>query len=89
MMNPASEFNEKGTREKKDGDVILEEKTSLPLELDPNDTIKADEENLPYAEEDWEDPEQREIPKSTRRDLPLTMQTHQSNRERPAKKYNH
>ena len=36
---------------------------SPPLDLDPNEVIEADEETLPYAEEDWQDPEQMEAPR--------------------------
>ena len=43
---------------------------------------------LHHAEEDWEDPEQREDPKNIEPDLPFSMQTRQSDPERPAKKYN-
>ena len=53
MMDPACEVNEKGTREKNDGNKVVEEVTSPPLDMDPNEVIEADEETLPYAEEDW------------------------------------
>ena len=36
MMDPASEFNEKGTIEKNDRNEILEKVTSPPLDQDPN-----------------------------------------------------
>ena len=62
MMDPACEVNEKGTREKNDGNEILEEGTNTPLDLDPNEVIEADDETLPYAEEDWQDPEQTKVP---------------------------
>ena len=88
MMDPACEVNEKGTREKNDGNEVIEEGTSTPLDLDPNDVIEADDENLPYAEEDWQDPEQREVPKSLEPDLPFTIQTRQNDRTRSKKKYN-
>ena len=52
MMDPACEVNEKGTREKNNENEGLEEGTSPPLDLDPCETIEADEETLPYAEED-------------------------------------
>ena len=51
MMDPACEVNEKVTREKNENEA-LEEETSPPLDLDPYETIEADEETLPYAEED-------------------------------------
>ena len=37
--------------------------------------IEADEETLPYAEEDWQDPEQIEIPQNLEPDLSFTIQT--------------
>ena len=62
MMDPACEVNEKGTREKNDGNEVVEEGTDTPLDLDPNEQIEADDETLPYAEEDWQDPEQIDLP---------------------------
>ena len=62
MMDPTCEVNEKGTRGKNDGNETLEEGSSPPLDLDSNEVIKANEETLPYAEEDWHDPEQMEVP---------------------------
>ena len=88
MMDPACEVNEKGTREKNDGNEVVEEGTSAPLDLDPNEVIEADDETLPYAEEDWQDPEQRGVPKNLEPDLPLTIQTRQNDRTRPRKRYN-
>ena len=64
MIYPASEVNEKGTREKNDGNEALKEVLSPPLDLDPNEKTEADEEYLPCAEEDWRDPEQIEVPKN-------------------------
>ena len=52
MMDPACEVNEKGTRGKNDGNETLEEGSSPPLDLDSNQVIEANEETLPYAEED-------------------------------------
>ena len=66
MMDPVCEVNEKGTREKNDGNEVVEEGTSPRLDLDPNEVIEADEETLTYAEEDCQDPEQREVPKNLR-----------------------
>ena len=88
MMDPACEFNEKGTREKNDGNEVVEKGTSPPLDLDPNEVIEADEETLPYAEEDWQDPEKMEVPKNLEPDLPFTIQTRQSDRKRLSKKHN-
>ena len=88
MMDTACEVNEKGTRENNDGNEVVEEGTSPPLDLDPSEMIEADEESLPYAEEDWQDPEQMEVPKNLEPDLPFTIQTRQSDRTRLTKKYN-
>ena len=77
LMNPACEVNEKGTREKNEGNEAVEEGTKTPLDLDPNKVIEADDDILPYAEEDWQDPEQMEVPKNLEPDLPFTIQTRQ------------
>ena len=46
MMDPACEVNEKGTRGKNDLNEVVEEGSSPPLDLDPNEVIEADEEAL-------------------------------------------
>ena len=88
IMDPACEVNEKGTREKNDGNEVVEEGTNTPLDLHLNEVIEADDESLPYAEEDWQDPEQMEVPKNLEPDLPLTIHTRQGDGTRPKKKYN-
>ena len=88
MMETACESKEKGTRETIDGNELVEEGKSPPLDLDPNEVIEADEETLPYAEEDWQDPEQMEAPKNLEPDLPFTIQIRQNDRTRSRKKYN-
>ena len=88
MVDPACEINEKGTRGKNVGNEVVEEGSSPPLDLDPNEVIEADEETLPYAEEDWQHPEQMEVPKNLEPGHPLTLQTRQSDRTRLTKKYN-
>ena len=75
MMDPACEVNEKGTRGKNDGNEVVHVGSSPPLDLDPNEVTEADEETLPCAEEDWQDPEQMEVPKNLEPDLPFTIQT--------------
>ena len=87
-MNPVCEVNEKSSRGNNDGNEVLEEESSPPLDLDPNKVIETDEETLPYAEEDWQDPEQMEVPKNLEPNLPFTIQTRQSDRTRLTKKYN-
>ena len=79
MMDSACEVNEKGTREKNYGNEVIEEGTSTPLDLDANGVIEADDETLSYAEEDWQYPEQREVPEKLEPDLPFTIQTRQNN----------
>ena len=86
MIDPACEVNEKGTREKNDGNEVVEEGTDTPLDLDPNEVIEADDETLPYAEEDWQDPEQIEVPKNLEPDLPFTIQTRQKDGTRLGQK---
>ena len=88
MMDPACEADKKRTREKKDENEVLEFRTNPPLDLDPKETIEVDEETLPYAEEDWEKPELLEVPQNIKPDLPFSMLTRQSDRERPPKTYN-
>ena len=88
MMDPDCEVNENGTKEKNDGNEVVEEETSPSLDLDPNEVIEADGETLPYAEEDWQDPEQMEVPTNLEPDLPFTIQTRQNDRTRSKEKYN-
>ena len=87
MMHPACEVNEKGTREKNDGNKVVEEGTSPPLDLDPNEVFEADEETLPYAEENLQYPEQMEVSKNLEPDLPFTIQTRKNDTSRSKKKY--
>ena len=44
--------NEKGTRGKNDVNEVVEEGSNPPPDLDSNEVIDADEETLPYTEED-------------------------------------
>ena len=88
MMDPACEVNEKGSRGKNVGNEVVEEGSSPPLDLDLNEVIEADEETLPYAEEDWQDHEQMEVPKNLEPDLAFTIQNRQSERTRLTKKNN-
>ena len=88
MMDPTCEVNEKGIREKNDGNEVVEEGSSPPLDLNSNEATEVDEETLPYAEEDWQEPEPMEVPKNLEPDLPFTIQTRQSGRTRLTKKNN-
>ena len=60
----------------------------LPLDLELTERVEVDDETLPYAEEDWDCPEQIEIDKGKQPDFPLTTETRQSKRGENKKKYN-
>ena len=80
LVEPACEVNEKGTREKNDGNE--------DLSLDDNEKIEADSEAESFAEEDWNDPEQDEVPKWTELDLPIPAGTRSGNRKLTGMRYN-
>ena len=79
LLEPACEVNEKGTREKNDGNE--------DLSVDDNEKIEADSGAESFAEEDWNNPEQDEVPKWTEPDLPIPTGT-RSNRKRTGMRYN-
>ena len=78
--NQACEVNEKGTREKNDGNE--------DLSLDDIEKIEADSEAESFVEEDWNDSEHDEVPKWTEPDLPITAGTRSGNRKRTGMRYN-
>ena len=80
LLKPAWEVNEKGTREKNDGNE--------DLSLDDNEKIEAGSEAESFVEEDWNDPEQDEVPKWTEPDLPIVAGTRSGNRKRTGMRYN-
>ena len=55
LVEPVFEVSEKGTREKNDGNE--------EVSMDDNEKIDAGSDAEPFAEEDWNDPEQDEMPK--------------------------
>ena len=73
LVEPACEVNEKGIREKNDGNENLS--------LDDNEKIEADSEAESFVEEDWNDPEQGEVPKWTEPDLSIPAGTRSGNRK--------
>ena len=79
LLEPACEVNEKGTREKNDGNEYVS--------MDDNERIDADSYAGYFAEEDWNDPEQNEVPKGTEPDLPKTAETRNGNRKRTGMRY--
>ena len=87
IVGPACEVNERGTRDKNDGNEVVDD-CDLPLDLELTERVEVDDETLPYAEEDWDCPDQIEIDKGIQPDFPLTMETRQSKRGKNKKKYN-
>ena len=79
LVEQACEVSEKGTREKNGGNE--------GLSLDDNEKIEADSEAESFVEEDWNDPEQDEVPKWTDQDLPITAGTRSGNRKRTGLRY--
>ena len=59
IKDPACEVHGKAS-EIRVTNGVLEEGTSLPLDLDSNDIVKADEETSNYAVANWNDSGQRE-----------------------------
>ena len=49
MIGTACEVNEKVIRGKNDGNEVVEEGSSAPLDFNPNEVIEADEEKKPYS----------------------------------------
>ena len=80
LVEPACEVNKKGTREKNDGNE--------DLSLDDNEKIEANSEAEFFVEEDWNNPEQDEVPKRTEPDLLLLARTRSGNRKRTGMRYN-
>ena len=79
LVEPACEVNEKGTREKNDGNE--------DVSMDDNEKIDADSNAWSFAEQDWNDPEQSEVPKWTELDLPRTAEIRTGNRKRTGMRY--
>ena len=80
LVESACEVNEKGTREKNDGNE--------DVSMDDNEKIEAGSNVDFFAEEDWNDPEQDEVPKRTEPDSPITAGPRIGNRKRTGMRYN-
>ena len=80
LVEPACEVNERGTREKNDGNENLS--------LDDNEKIEADSEAESFVEEDWNNPELGEVPNWTEPDLSIPAGTSSGNRKRTGMRYN-
>ena len=60
----------------------------LPLHLERTEREEVDDQTLPYAEEDWDCPEQTEVDKGVQPEFPFIMEIRQSKRGKGKKKYN-
>ena len=58
------------------------------MSLDDNEKIDADSEAESFVEEDWNDPDQGEVPKWTEPDLSIAAGTRSGNRKRTCMRYN-
>ena len=80
LVEPACAVNEKGTREKNDGNESLS--------LNDNEKIEADSEAGSFVQEDLKDPEQSEVPKWMEPDGQIPSGTSSGNRKRTGMRYN-
>ena len=80
LVEPACEVNEKGTREKNDGNG--------DVSMDDNEKKEVDSDGGSFAEEDWNDSELNEVPKRTEPDLSMTARTTKGNRKWTGMRYN-
>ena len=80
LVEPASEVNEKGTRGKNDGND--------DVSMDNNEKIEVDSDKESFAEENWNDPEQNEVPKWTKPDQPMTTGTRKGDGKRTGMRHN-
>ena len=80
LVEPACEVNEKGTREKNGGNE--------DVSMDDNENIEMDSDKGSFAEEDWNDLEQTEVPKWTESDHPMTTGRRKGDRKRKSMRYN-
>ena len=78
LVEPAYEVREKG--EKNDG---VEN-----MRMDDNEKIEADSDVGSFAQEDWIDPEQDEVPKWTKSDMPMSTETRKGGRKKTGMRYN-
>ena len=80
LVEPAYEVNEKGTREKNDGNE--------DVSMDDNENIEMDSDKGSFEEEDWNDLEQNEVPKWTESDHPMNTGRRKGDRKRTSMRYN-
>ena len=87
IVDPDCEVNVRGTRDKNDGNEVVDN-CDLPLDLELTERVEVDDETQPDAEEDSDCPEQFESDKGVEPDFPFTMETRQSWKGRNKEKYN-
>ena len=80
LVDPACEVNEKGTRERNDG--------KEDVSMHDYENIEVDSDEGSFAEEDRNDPEQNEVPKWTKPDLPMSTGTGKGDRKWTGMRYN-
>ena len=80
IVEPACEVNEKGTREKNDGN----EKTSMG----DNEKIEVHSDESSFAEEDRVEPDQNEVPEWIKPDKPIDVETRRGGRKNTSMRYN-
>ena len=80
LVEPACEVNEKCTREKNDGHESMS--------MDDNEKIEVGSGQRSFAKEDWNEPEQYEVPKWTEPELPITTETRKVGRKKTVMRYN-
>ena len=74
IVDPACEGNKKGTRDKNDGNEVVDS-CNLPLDPELTERVEVDDETLSYAKEDWDCPEQTEVDEGVQPDFPFIMET--------------
>ena len=81
-------MNERGTRDKNDGNEVMVDDCDLPLDLELTERVEIDHETPPYAEEDWDCPAQNEVDKGVQPDFSFSMETRQGKKGKNKKKCN-
>ena len=80
VVEPVCELNEKGTREKNDGNENMS--------MDENEKIDEGSDDGTFEEEDWNEPDQNEEPKSKEPDMPITTEKRRGGRKKTSLRYN-
>ena len=73
IVDPACEVIKRGTRDKNDENEVVDN-CDLSLDLELTERRELDHETLPYAEEDWDCPEQTEVDNRVQPDFLFNME---------------